>query len=211
MPNWVYNSISVEEQYADKLKEIAKVGLARYYKPMPDELQGTTSPQRVDTPDDLIEVTRLTELYGCADWYTWANRNWGTKWGCCENDYNDGVYTYSTAWSPLDGEILYLLSQDIPNFHYTWEEEQGFGQEFEVVDGELMLTLEWEIPNFEETEHNSIWRLTHRHESLEGTFEVGYYEDGILTEFLSTDYDEAVQVFEGNLIEFVNRSRKDYE
>ena len=47
MPNHVYNSISVEEEYAEKLAEIAKVGLCRYYKPMPDDLQGTTSPQRI--------------------------------------------------------------------------------------------------------------------------------------------------------------------
>ena len=199
MPNWVYNSISVEEQYADKLKEISKVGLARYYKPMPEELQGTTSPQRVDTPDDLLEVTRLNELYGCADWYTWANRNWGTKWGCCDGYCTEdgGVYTYSTAWSPLDGEILYLLSQDIPNFHYTWEEEQGFGQEFEVVDGEVMLVMEWDIPDFQQTENDSIYRLPERYESPQGVFEAGYYCDGQLNEFLSTDYDEAVKIVEG--------------
>ena len=198
MPNWVYNSISVEEQYADKLKEIANVGLARYYKPMPEDLQGTTSPQRVDTPDDLIEVTRLTELYGCADWYTWANRNWGTKWGCCENEYEDGVYRYQTAWSPLDEELLYLLSQDIPNFHYFWEEEQGFGQEFDVVDGEFMLVMEWDIPDFQETEHESIYRLSERYESPQGVFEAGYYLDAYLYEFLSTDFDEAVKIVQEN-------------
>ena len=35
MPNHVYSIISVEEKYIDKLEEISKVGLCRYYKPMP--------------------------------------------------------------------------------------------------------------------------------------------------------------------------------
>ena len=43
MPNHVFNHISVEEQYADKLQEIAKVGLCRYYRPMPEELTDSVS------------------------------------------------------------------------------------------------------------------------------------------------------------------------
>lgn len=198
MPNWVYNVITVEEEYADKLKEIAEVGLARYYKPMPEELQGTTSPQRVDTPDDLIEVTRLNNLYGCADWYTWANRNWGTKWGCCDAHCEDGTYKYATAWSPLDGELIDMLAKDIPNFLYTWEEEQGYGQTFEIEDGEIQSTMEWDIPEWEYTDNDSIYKLTQRHECMDGVFEKGYYLDGQLTEFLSTDYNEAIKMIQEN-------------
>ena len=43
MPNHVFNHISVEEQYADKLQEITKVGLCRYYRPMPEELTDSVS------------------------------------------------------------------------------------------------------------------------------------------------------------------------
>ena len=50
MPNWVINKISVEDKYAEKLEEISKVGIARYYKPIPEELVNTIAPQRIPKP-----------------------------------------------------------------------------------------------------------------------------------------------------------------
>ena len=62
MPNHVYNVITVEEKYAEKLAEIAKVGLCRYYKPMPEDLKGTTSPQRI--PETISQEEYTTSLTG---------------------------------------------------------------------------------------------------------------------------------------------------
>ena len=84
MPNHVYNTISVEEEYADKLKEIAKVGLAQYYKPRPKDIEGTTAPSDIGSNITQEDYDRLVSKYGCADWYTWSIREWGTKWGCYE-------------------------------------------------------------------------------------------------------------------------------
>ena len=44
MPNWVRNCISVEEKYSEKLEEISKVGLARFYFPLPEDLKETKAP-----------------------------------------------------------------------------------------------------------------------------------------------------------------------
>ncbi len=41
-----------------------------------------------------------------------------------------------------DKSIFELLAKEIPNFSYWWEEEQGFGEEWECVNGELRLISE---------------------------------------------------------------------
>lgn len=194
MPNHVYCNISVEEKYADKLKEIAEVGLAQYYKPRPKELEDTTSPARIGKNITKEESDRLIELYGYNNWYDWSNANWGTKWGCYENEYEDGNYRFTTAWSPIDTEILDMLAKDIPDFWYTWEEEQGFGQEIEYTDGESLLILEWDIPEWENTDNDEIYFLPSEYESPEGKFESGYYRDGFLSEYLAETYEEAEKI-----------------
>ena len=176
MPNHVYNVISVEEKYAEKLAEIAKVGLCRYYKPMPEELVGTTSPQRIDETISQEEHERLTKKYGTSDWYTWANREWGTKWGCYEGEYEDGRYSFQTAWSPPSGKIFDMLVKDIPDFDYFWEEEQGYGAEISVVKGEIVEQLEWDIPEWEYVE-DEILLLKEDYENYMGKFKKGYYQD----------------------------------
>lgn len=52
MPNHCYAHITVSEKYSKKLEEIAKVGLCRYYRPMPEELVNTSSPARVVTQEE---------------------------------------------------------------------------------------------------------------------------------------------------------------
>lgn len=194
MPNHVYCTISVEEKYADKLKEIAEVGLARYYKPRPEELEKTTSPARIGENITKEESDRLIELYGHNNWYDWALHNWGTKWGCYGNEYADGMYDFSTAWSPLDIEILDMLAKDIPNFTYQWEEEQGYGQEIEYIDGESHLLLEWDIPEWESTDNDEIYLLKYDYQNAEGKFQSGYYRDGFLTDYLSDNYEKAIEL-----------------
>jgi hypothetical protein len=177
MPNHVYNVITVEEKYAEKLAEIAKVGLCRYYKPMPEDLVGTTSPQRIDETISQEEYMTLTKKYGTADWYTWANREWGTKWGAYEGEYEDGRYSFQTAWSPPSGKIFDMLVNDIPDFDYFWEEEQGYGAEITVMRGEIVEQLEWDIPDWEYIEgEDEILLLTEDYENYMGKFKKGYYQ-----------------------------------
>ena len=193
MPNYVFCNISVEEKYADKLKEIAEVGLAQYYKPRPKELEGTTAPARIGENITQEESDRLIELYGHNNWYDWSYQNWGTKWGCYDNEYEDGHYRFTTAWNPLDTEILDMLAKDIPDFCYDWEEEQGYGQEIEYTDGDGAVLLDYDIPNWENTDNDEIYFLAEDYESPQGYFKSGYYMDGFLDSFLAETYEEALK------------------
>ena len=96
------------------------------------------------------------------DWYNWNTTNWGTKWDVAVSDddkYPDTellehvsngedqwlVYKYNTAWSPAV-TILTKLSLLIPNCVLTleFEEETGWGGEYEILRGEVTERLEYE-------------------------------------------------------------------
>lgn len=96
------------------------------------------------------------------DWYSWNNTNWGTKWDVAVSDgdeYPDTelleykseghdnwlVYKYNTAWSPAV-TVLTKLSNLVPNSLLTleFEEEQGWGGEYEIVRGDVKTILEYE-------------------------------------------------------------------
>ena len=95
------------------------------------------------------------------DWYSWNTSNWGTKWDVAVSDgdeYPDTelleymsegednwvVYKYNTAWSPAV-TILTKLSNLVPNSLLTleFEEETGWGGEYEIVRGEVKENLEY--------------------------------------------------------------------
>ena len=195
MPNYVYSTIIVHsDKNIEKLKEIVKVGLARYYKPMPTELEETTAPIRIGDTVTQEVYDELKEKYGHADWYNWANANWGTKWGCSKNDLEDTTYSFTTAWSPLNVELIEMFAKDFPNFTYEWEEEQGFGINAECEDGEIMIVDEWDIPNIEEIydendEELGIYFLSEEHRGRK----VGYYDSWSLDKFLGDTKEEALE------------------
>ena len=95
------------------------------------------------------------------DWYSWNTSNWGTKWDVgvgdgdtypdtelieymSEGEDNWVVYKYNTAWSPAV-TILTKLSNLVPNSLLTleFEEETGWGGEYEIVRGEVKENLEY--------------------------------------------------------------------
>jgi len=95
------------------------------------------------------------------DWYSWNNRNWGTKWDVAKHDGSDSdtyldqhmsegedqwlVYRFDTAWAPPVPAMI-ELSKLVPNCVVTldWQEEQGFGGEIEFVNGEITADSEYE-------------------------------------------------------------------
>tara|TARA_B100000683_G_C12474722_1_gene549078 strand:- start:1196 stop:1645 length:450 start_codon:yes stop_codon:yes gene_type:complete len=143
MPNWVINKISVEDKYAEKLEEISKVGIARYYKPIPEELVNTTAPQRIPETISAEHSNYLKSKYGFDNWYYWCVKNWGTKWGCRENEFTNNEYWYHTAWAPLCRDLFDRLAIDIPCFNFIWEEEQGFGEKWKCENGIFTKIEEW--------------------------------------------------------------------
>ena len=88
------------------------------------------------------------------DWYSWANKNWGTKWDCYEEQLTHEekytCYSFETAWCPPE-MWLKKVSRKFPNlkFNVEWCEEGGEGGSFMVHDGEF-----WNVHSFSDQE----WR-----------------------------------------------------
>lgn len=200
MPNHSYNIISAEYKYADKLKEIAEVGLCRYYFPMPEELDDSVSGSESAKPEWQKKRSKeLKEKYGYDNWYGWCCHNWGTKWGCYDNVIDDAVYTFTSAWCPPSNRMLEALAKDIPNFVFTFEEETGWGGEHQYQDGKLMEKTEYDSPDFYEVDWDvrippgELYQLKEPYTNLDGTFPAGFYAYGNLQEYYGSTIDEAIE------------------
>tara|TARA_R100001463_G_scaffold42546_9_gene89119 strand:+ start:346 stop:1152 length:807 start_codon:yes stop_codon:yes gene_type:complete len=162
MPNHCYCVISVDTQ-KDKeiLKKIEKLerGLAEFIMPMPQCLNNTTSESNIISQEEYDEqelrrknnpketifqqgITRemheeFLDKFKFDNWYSWALHNWGTKWGCYDNelDADESTYRFTTAWSPLDEDIIEEFAKIVPNFYYSFEEETGWGGIREYENG----------------------------------------------------------------------------
>jgi hypothetical protein len=178
---------------------------------MPKELESTTSPARIVSEEEYIKQMKanetakhktypiteerskyLTDKYGFNNWYDWAYHNWGTKWGCYDNEYDDGTYRFTSAWGPVDDSILERFAKDIPTFSYSYEEETGWGGQFEMEDGEIVDSLHWEEPEWENVD-GDIYYLAKKHINGEGEFKIGYYAFGSLHEYIGDTLEEAAK------------------
>lgn len=187
MPNHVYNTLSIGNEITEERQEILNNiekagGICRYYKPMPKELEGTTSPQRIgDKEGCTITEAKSAELkhkYGHDNWYDWACANWGTKWGCYEVDIDGDMIRFTTAWSPVDDTIIKLMSQDFPNMFWAFEEEQGWGSEISIEEGEIVDVLSYDEPTWSEQEEN-VWNGRYTTTLTKLKEEHPKFEDGI--------------------------------
>jgi len=109
----------------DKIEKIVKEddshennGLLNFFKPMPKQLEGTTSPgSSAKKPQPMVE--------GFDNWYDWRCENWSTKWEVCEfygvdrqylTEQSEGEsmisFAFSSAWSPPIGAYEYFLAKN---------------------------------------------------------------------------------------------------
>ncbi len=182
MPNHVYNRLSFTElsdKQKQILDAIASTqnGLCGYYRPMPDDIRNTTSPCRIVTQEEYdkqmkknenIDRTQslyhepkpitkkmqkaLIDKYAVDNWYDWAYNNWGTKWGCYDNEIDGETLRFNTAWSVFDVSILDALAVDFPYFSLHFEEENGWGGYIEYADGKESSFDDYEAPNWIDTD-----------------------------------------------------------
>ena len=124
MPNWCDNQVTITgpNSVIDKIEKIVQDddshkenGLLNFMKPMPKELDGTTSPSSAsDKPQPMVE--------GFDNWYDWRVENWSTKWEVCEfygvdrqylTEQNEGesviTFGFSSAWAPPIGAYEQFL------------------------------------------------------------------------------------------------------
>jgi len=127
MPNWCDNQITITgpNSVIDKIEKIVQAedthkntGLLNFMKPMPKQLQDTTSPSSsADKPQPMVE--------GFDNWYDWRVENWSTKWEVCEfygvdrqyhSEQNEGESTitlgFSSAWAPPIGAYENFLNEN---------------------------------------------------------------------------------------------------
>ena len=138
MPNWCNNNISITgpNSVIDKIEKITKEekdgnGLLNFFHPMPEQLEGTTSPSSAsDKPQPMVE--------GFDNWYDWRNANWGTKWELCEfygvdrqyhSEQNEGESTitfgFDSAWAPPIGAYENFLRNNEDCSLKAWYYEGG--------------------------------------------------------------------------------------
>ena len=118
MPNWCDNQVTItgSKSVIDKIEKIVKEekgagGLLNFFKPMPKELEDTTSPSSsADKPQPMVD--------GFDNWYDWRCENWGTKWEVNEFYGVDRIgktmitFAFSSAWSPPVGAYEYFLAKN---------------------------------------------------------------------------------------------------
>ena len=205
MPNHVFNTLEVDEKYISKLESLITVskdgydgtGLFQSVHPMPESLD-ISSPQTKETEEWEIGDSNQ-EKYGYRDWYSWrsARENWGTKWGDYEGYYDNGVYQFQTAWSPPSLKFLFKLAKRIPNFVITFEEEQGWGGNYEFVSGQLVNQHFADIPDWQETDiDEEVQELKDEYIGPDGEkYEAGFYYSWSLQEYLGATKEEAEAEF----------------
>jgi|TARA_R110001592_G_scaffold125249_1_gene334783 hypothetical protein len=212
---------SLEEFNKQKaiMHKIHDTGICQYFKPKPKVLSLYRSPVKIVSESEYLEaiekaifageflgslpVTEKLKLkferkYGYTNWYDWCCSVWGTKWGAYDPYINEegDEYSFSTAWSTVNYEIIKEFSKIVPNFEYSWVEEQGFGAKEVYENGELVHHWSFDTPEFKEAEEDifkdlEVTVLTENYRNLEGEFEKGYYYSYDLQEFLGTTAEEA--------------------
>lgn len=120
-----------------------------------------TYEERKKEHNDLVEqAEKAVAETGFSDWYSWANTNWGTKWGSCEvlsngvavandNGTASRFINYDTAWGPLSEDFWLKTSERFPTLKFTvYYEEHGmcFHGIDSYHDGEIIFSLSDDLP-----------------------------------------------------------------
>ena len=155
MPNWVYNRVSLHAP-TEKLQDFYDTLCVQ-----DGDGEPVFSFQAI--------IPRPTEED--ENWYNWNSTNWGTKWdagdGWAELDKDFLSISFDTAWSPpvpIFLEIAAACHEHGIGLTCSFEEEQGWGGEWELNAEGGWDIEEWDIPNShadyaerDKTCHCEIW------------------------------------------------------
>ena len=125
MPNWCNNTITLtgpkEKITAIYAKAKEDNALLQQLKPMPEALEGTTSPSPTEG-----KVQPLVD--GFDNWYDWRVQNWGSKWDVDADNLElseDGTTIegwFDSAWAPPIHAYEYFLTDNedcsIKSYYY---------------------------------------------------------------------------------------------
>ena len=184
MPNHCSNKMTLIGSSEDlkQFVEFSKKGENAFdiekFIPMPEELHNTSSPNR--NKENAVEMVKK---YGAMDWYDWAVKNWGTKWGAYNVEVNtdcieDEVLTYyfRTAWGPFNENVISVMSEKFPGIAFELkfaEMGMGFWGKVNAMDGAILESRSGDVD------------INYTHDPDESDdFEVEYKFDGIDEDFV---------------------------
>ena len=152
MPNWSYNTLSVQgspQEVANFIEQAkGENGALDFNKfiQMPEALLQTKQTYYAD-PQKMAEQKAIwaenKAKHGYESWYDWANDNWNTKWNAGDIELDDSdkgwaFYTFQTAWdAPIP--VIQKMSKDFPTLEFSLtadEESQEFYYEKKFLAGE---------------------------------------------------------------------------
>ena len=165
MPNHVYNTLITEKPLTVKiLHEQSK------------ELNGGLAMLVMPRPTDQEE-----------NWYSWNCNNWGTKWGCYDQQIlgqDNEMISFTTAWDTISTHVLNRLAKHFPNLTLMYEEENGWGGEIVYSNGEITSHRIYTEPEWGEdveTEGgDEVWKLKKDYQRLDEFYPKGWYYHGDL-------------------------------
>ena len=110
-----------------------------------DSIEREYGKHNVHTMEDVgkLYIDNILK-YGCANWYEWCNKNWGTKWNAYDVYYGengDKCVCFNTAWSPVP-KIIIELSKKFKDvgMEYSWADEDiGYNVgRLDILNGEVI-------------------------------------------------------------------------
>lgn len=131
MPNWCDNLMRVRHMNPQALERVIEAcnskGLFDFFRPMPDDLRGTTSGGLWDEEEqhlNEIKTRANVKKHGYMNWYDWSVDNWGTKWDAndvsCKRIADDELQIcFCTAWAPPLAwyDFMCMLGYEIDAFY----------------------------------------------------------------------------------------------
>jgi hypothetical protein len=174
MPNWVYNTLHCHGSEADLdiLQEFFQMDIEVHsWNPQMGDADLVTenapftymSMRNPFLPPYNVTREEYHSVNGYQDgrevgntagnWYNWNITNWGVKWDAKMTEVTREAellsYYFESPWAIPDPYMLLEMSKKFPTVAFThrYEEEQGWGGEYEFQDGEVSEEQAWDIPN----------------------------------------------------------------
>ena len=129
-------------------------------KQIKEHLKGNLSPK--DFEEGRMALDNIKQ-YGCKDWYSWANKYWGTKWNAYDQiEVEFGTIQFDTAWStpyPVMQKLAKMFpdltfevkfaDEDLGNNCGTYEFENGQIVKEYMPEGTEAMKFACEVKGYE--------------------------------------------------------------
>lgn len=116
------------------------------------------------------------------NWYEWNINNWGTKWGCYDQEIESDLMHFTTAWNRINTELLDKIAVHFPEFIFEYEEETGWGGIIHYKGGinihsDTYEAMEWDAKGETKPDGSIVYRLEKDYTKYGEIFLKGWYYD----------------------------------